>query len=179
MEIYTQYLDQIIRPTMDVFEEVTRIPSTSGAVLALLLGTGGKESADYRYICQIRGPALSHFQIEPFTFYDVIQRGSQRIGFSRMLKLLDFCGVPYGHHEDPATLIYNLRYACLIARLKYYLDRRPVPRNLDPRQIYEYYKTVYNTHLGASTWENSKKYFEAACDVVRMRAEEGEAEKWA
>ena len=47
-------------------------------------------------------------------------------------------------------------YACAMARLKYSMDTAPLPFYADMYGIYAYYKRIYNTPLGASTFEKFK-----------------------
>ena len=47
-------------------------------------------------------------------------------------------------------------YACATARLKYSMDPMPLPDHNDIGAVYNYYKRIYNTPLGASTFEKFK-----------------------
>ena len=47
-------------------------------------------------------------------------------------------------------------YACAMARLKYSMDPMPLPDHNDIEAVYNYYKRIYNTPLGASTYEKFK-----------------------
>ena len=54
--------------------------------------------------------------------------------------------------------IISPTYACAMARLKYSMDPNPLPKltgdnNADSRAFFSYYKRVYNTELGASTFD--------------------------
>ena len=40
-----------------------------------------------------------------------------------------------------------------MARLKYSMDPKPLPDHNDIKAVYDYYKRIYNTTLGASTYE--------------------------
>ena len=44
-------------------------------------------------------------------------------------------------------------YACVMARLKYSMDREALPDHSDKRAIFLYYKRIFNTYKGASTWD--------------------------
>ena len=46
----------------------------------------------------------------------------------------------------------NSRLACLIARGKYAMDSKRIPSFDDKEGLYQYYKRVFNSDAGASTY---------------------------
>jgi len=58
------------------------------------------------------------------------------------------CGINETLEDD---LIRSPIYACAMARLKYAMDRAPLPNYTDLDNVYDYYKRIYNTEGGAST----------------------------
>ena len=54
-------------------------------------------------------------------------------------------------------LIVSPMYACAMARLKYSMDPAPLPDSENTRAVYDYYKRIYNTPAGASTYEKFKQ----------------------
>lgn len=122
----------------------------------LLLATAAVESDCGYYIKQINGPALGVWQMEPNTHDDILSNCDAMSGvlFDKIVKI--------GRVDD--DLIDSPVYACAMARLKYSMDSAALPNHKNPRQIYAYYKRVYNTELGASTWEK----FEAAWNKHKL-----------
>ena len=114
----------------------------------LVLGTACAESDCGRWLRQKGGgPALGIFQMEPSTHDDLF------------VNFLD-----HRHHirrqvwnwrvnveADARELIWNIGYATAMCRVHYLRDPEPLPNTLVGQA--EYYKRVYNTHLGAGSAE--------------------------
>lgn len=151
-----QLLELIITPTHNRMGG--NYQSDSADLLSLC--TAAIESDCGHYIKQVNGPALGPWQMEPDThadiwFYcdaltsfteenqtDVVE---QMIVFSLSEECID------------SDLIDSPKYACAMSRLKYSMDPSPLPevtgnRKTDERNFYNYYKRVYNTELGKSTF---------------------------
>lgn len=119
----------------------------------LLLCTAAIESNCGEYIKQINGPALGIWQMEPTTEADIwvncdvlFSAFANKI---RALATIDKLGL--------VSLMHSPLYACAMARLKYAMDSKKLPSRENLRDVYDYYKRVYNTPLGASTWEKFKQ----------------------
>ena len=121
----------------------------------LLLATAAIESDCGYYIKQVYGPALGIWQMEPLT-HDSI--------WSECDALYECLGQDVALLIGPAfnsgarEMVTYPMYACAMARLKYSMDSEPLPkvtgdRKIDEVEFYKYYKRVYNTNLGASTFE--------------------------
>lgn len=140
-----QLHDHIIEPTLDHMGG--KYYSKDAAFL--LLCTAAIESDCGHYIKQINGPALGIWQMELKTHIDIwencdaITNGDVK----EELKDLKLVG------GDVNCLLSSPMYACAMARLKYAMDKEPLPYQNDLLEVYEYYKRIYNTPLGASTWE--------------------------
>jgi hypothetical protein len=148
MSIRTQDLKEyVIIPALQLMGEKY---STDVAV-QLLLATAAQESHMGEYLHQLNGPALGVYQMEPATFVDTLTRATNIISAI----------YPNAPSE---RLIYDLRYATVIARAKYYLDPHPLPQANDVSGLWEIYKRVWNTNLGAATQQqfmgNYAKYVE-------------------
>ena len=121
----------------------------------LLLCTEAIESKCGYYIKQIKGPALGPWQMEPYTHDDIwgncdaLKKGGIPV-FVNSLKL----GAPVSPHDN---LVVSPMYACAMARLKYSMDSEPLPKRDNFREVYNYYKRIYNTPAGASTYEKFKQ----------------------
>jgi hypothetical protein len=119
----------------------------------LLLATAAIESNCGEYIKQINGPALGIWQMEPDTHDDIWQNCDALRNIIFEQKIYDI----FGKYGDD-VLIKSPMYACAMARLKYSMDPHALPEytgdsEVDLPVFYEYYKRVYNTELGASTYQ--------------------------
>lgn len=150
-----QLLELIITPTHKYMGG--NYQSDSADLLSLC--TAAIESDCGYYIKQVNGPALGVWQMEPATYHDVKlncdalrkQEFNYHVG-----ELVG--GACYFLEENGCHyLIQSPNYACAMARLKYSMDSNPLPkvtgnRKTDERAFYDYYKRVYNTELGKSTF---------------------------
>lgn len=127
----------------------------------LLLCTAAIESDCGYYIKQINGPALGIWQMEPKTHNSIWDECDVLHEYS-FGKLIADLGLVKNNEENSSDyksdLTLSPMYACAMARLKYSMDPNPLPKltgdnNADSRAFYCYYKRVYNTELGASTFD--------------------------
>jgi hypothetical protein len=149
-----QLHDYIIKPTLQYMGG--NYYSKESAFL--LLCTASIESNCGKYIKQINGPALGIFQMEPDTYGDIIDNcdaiNENNIKFyNKINSLWNYNGYGIVH-----GLVTHPMYACAMARLKYSMDPNPLPKltgvvKTDLKSFYDYYKRVYNTELGASTYD--------------------------
>tara|TARA_R110002051_G_scaffold303437_1_gene372297 strand:+ start:494 stop:991 length:498 start_codon:yes stop_codon:yes gene_type:complete len=159
-----QLLDYIIKPTLEYMGG----NFNSKNAQMLLLATAAIESKCGYYIKQINGPALGIWQMEPNTHDDIWENcdainGSRKPAF---IGNIAFALSPMGKCGDEA-LMCSPMYACLMARLKYSMDKEPLPPHNEIFEIYRYYKRIYNTPLGASTFEKFKSaWFECELDKI-------------
>ncbi len=153
-----QLHDYIIKPTLEYMGGNYNTPEAR----LLLLATAAIESDCGYYIKQVNGPALGIWQPEPATHDDIWSNcdalkskgnGQGNVLAHRVRQLT--LSPDNNCHTD---LIVSPMYWCAMARLKYSMDSKPLPkvtgnRKLDEISFFDYYKRVYNTHLGASTFE--------------------------
>lgn len=133
-------LNYVIRPTLK------DIGLWSVEAELLVLGTACAESDCGRWLRQKgTGPALGIFQMEPATHNDIC---TNFLNYKPELAGR-ICKATRTQNFIAADLITNLAYAAAMCRVHYLRDKEPIPRTL-PEQA-EYYKRVYNTHLGAGT----------------------------
>lgn len=135
----------VVRPTIE------RLGMWSLAAENLLMGTAAVES-HLTYLKQHgRGPALSLWQIEPITLWDIVDRW-----VATQWQLRRDCELAFGF--DPCTkqllvlerlVVAHMGLACGIARFKYRMDANPLPHEDDIPGLAAYWKRVYNTHLGS------------------------------
>lgn len=127
-----QLLEAIIRPALACLGSQY---CTQSAVI-LLLATAAQESLCGEYVGQVGGPALGIFQMEPATYQDTLARSHE----PRLLA---------PHYAK--RMVYDMRYATQMARLKYWLAPDPLPAPEDMCGMWQYYKRVWNTALGDTT----------------------------
>ena len=148
-----QLHDYIIKPTLQYMG--SNYYSKESAFL--LLCTAAIESNCGEYIKQINGPALGVWQMEPAT-HDDIWKNCDALSKSLFIERINKLGLGCFYHEDEdCDLFLSAAYACAMARLKYSMDPHSLPKltgvgQVDSRNFYDYYKRVYNTELGASTF---------------------------
>jgi hypothetical protein len=145
-----QLHDHIIKPTLEYMGG--NYYSKDAAFL--LLCTAAIESNCGEYIKQINGPALGVFQMEPKTHDDIWENCDALFdgGKIQNIACVFYSLAPMGKCGDEALTSAPM-YSCAIARLKYSMDAAPLPDRNDIKAVYEYYKRIYNTEGGASTYE--------------------------
>lgn len=112
----------------------------SDSAVNLLLGTCAQESKFGTYLKQLgKGPALSIFQIEKVTFEDLKGRYKSRFPFLANITFPE--------------LRWNLEYAIIVARIKYYSIPSPLPGPTNVKELAKYWKMYYNTVYGDGTVE--------------------------
>lgn len=149
-----QFRAEIVAPTLRALD------MHSEAAVRLMVGTALVESG-LDYLRQIGGgPALGVFQIEPATARDVLFRYlAMREELRR--RVMDWlCYDPLslthtlpsgGETQLERRLKGDLHLGCVVARLKYWMDPRPLPDASDIPNLGGVWKDVYNTKAGAGT----------------------------
>lgn len=148
-----QLLDYIIKPTLEYMGG----NYNSKNAQMLLLATAAIESDCGYYIKQINGPALGVWQMEPDTEHDIWSNcdNLNTDSFHKLIEQLvidckSIHGTKQIHSND---LLTSPMYACAMARLKYSMDKAALPDHSNIKAVYDYYKRIYNTPLGASTFD--------------------------
>lgn len=140
-----QLLGHIIKPTLKYMGG--NYDSLNARML--LLATAAIESNCGHKIVQEGGPALGVWQMEPDTENDIFANCDALMDKYFLVKVNRLAvGIPY---ENDLTVCPM--YACVMARLKYSMDRDALPHHSDKYAIYVYYKRIFNTPKGASTWD--------------------------
>lgn len=126
---------------------LARIGMDGAAAVNLLAGTALVESGCRRLVQDGGGPALGLWQMEPFTHDDIWATFLSDARLSSLRgAVLDLAS------QWPARVSQlpgNLPYACAMARLKYYRAPGPLPAADDAAAQCRYWKSNYNTALGA------------------------------
>ncbi len=134
----------------------------------LLVGTACQESHLGRYLVQIDGPALGLYQMEPGT-HDDIHVNFLKYHDDLRVHIFRTSGMPLYRNDEmpsPTNLIYNLRYATLMARAHYLRFKPPLPHEDDIEGQALYWKKFYNTDHGKgkpeeylNNWERLAKLY--------------------
>lgn len=121
----------------------------------LLLGTIATESKLGFYLHQVNGVALGICQMEPNTYNDIWHHYlPSKKDLTR--KILTYFGA--STRPNPERVIYDLRYAAVMCRLRYLRVPKPLPAPDDIEGMAKYWKKYYNTELGKGTID---KFIEA------------------
>ena len=111
----------------------------------LLMGTALHESDGLKRITQYVGPALSYWQMEPATLWDL--QGSYLSFRPGKMALLNNYRIPALTDED--NLKGNMFYACAAARLQYLRQPEAIPLDIGGQA--HYWKKYWNTEHGKGT----------------------------
>lgn len=143
-----QLVDHYIKPTHKAMGG--RYHSKSATILSL--ATCAIESDLCESVAQIGGgPARGWWQMEPDTDTDIwahcddLKCGGRANTYMGIIGALES---PLGN----AHWLLVPQYACAMARLKFAMDPEPLPHHEDKRGLFRYYKRIYNTQAGASTY---------------------------
>jgi len=139
-----ELIENIIRPAL------IGIGMSRPEAEQLLVGTCAQESQMGTYLKQDLGPALGLWQIEPKTHKDIWDN-YLRFRPELATSIITTCGMskPMTSCSPPdESLVYNLRYACLIARVKYLRDKAEIPLLDNIEAQAHLWKNVYNSVCG-------------------------------
>jgi len=138
----------------------------------LIFAIGWHESGEWQYLEQTNGPAVSYFQIEPATVYDLYDWVEYKSKYGQELKeLMKIFDVP----ENSLYAIERMREAdgfdvsVLLCRMVLLRDVNPLPRFDANHSLAAYAKRVWNTALGKA---KKQDYFNG-CEVYDREVMEG------
>ena len=134
-----QFREYVIRPTLH------EIGLWSEAAENLLLGTALVESG-LLFVRQIRGPALSYYQIEPRTHAWLVDEWLQEPAHHDLKMRILALRAPVPDNVE--QLITNLAYSTAVCRLRYWVRPEPLPQPDDLRGLAQYWKDWFNTAKG-------------------------------
>jgi len=132
----------------------------STSAVNLVTGTALAESKAAYLVQSGGGPALGLWQMEPAThddcwvnFLDFFPDAAFTLALEAMLT-----------KDIPSVqqLVGNLRYACGMARIRYYRASPPLPNAKDAAALSAYHKANYNSALGAANAAANVVWFEQA-----------------
>ena len=141
------FLRLVIMPSLDSFDRETNHEATA----QFLLAVAAQESQIGTNLRQISGgPALGPYQMEPNTHGDIhVNFLSYRPEIRQNLFIASGMAVYHTDAVPPSqVMIYNLRYATLMARIHFLRQKEPLPPMNNPDVQARYWKTFYNTRSG-------------------------------
>ena len=148
------YLYDEIRPTLKKMD----LWSLSAEKILIMIAS--HESSGLKHRKQIKGPALSYFQIEPATFKDIWFR---YLKVRKHYKSLVFQFLPADVEEADIDLLDELKnndkFAIAVARIKLFMIPETLPQATDDQALAEYAKKYWNTFKGKATPEKYLKDF--------------------
>jgi hypothetical protein len=145
-----QLRELIIKPTL------LDLVMFSEPAMELLVFTCAVESNGGTYLKQTKGPALGIYQMEPETHNDIWQN---YIKFKNNILVILSASFGLVHIPSEDRLIYDLRYATVMARLHYERVAKKLPEASDVEGLWNYYKNFYNTSYGAADKDHAiEKY---------------------
>lgn len=123
---------------------------TDESGICILCMIAAHESGEFKYTRQLSGPAVTHFQIEPNTYNDLVMYQSKRG--------LDLPDPPAEY------LIFDGKLAAAYARVFFMRFPEKLPDSTDIKGMSEYAKLKWNTEYGKATpkqYEDAyRKHFE-------------------
>ena len=144
----------VVEPTL------TGLGLGGSSAVNLLTGTALAESRG-TYLKQIGGgPALGLWQMEPATHDDCWDNFLRFPVGKRLGSILEDMLAP--DLPRSAQMVTNLRYACAMARIRFYRVKDALPVASDPYALSRYHKVHYNTVLGAADPAANVIFFKAA-----------------
>ena len=161
--------DYVFKPTLNEMGGNYNSPESR----LLLLGTYAIESDMGLYNRQLNGPASGPGQMEPPTLKSIFAECDALRDPEFLFIIREFAadGITI---NLPNELFYlyletSPKFACAMARLKYAMDDQPLPkitgnRKVDEHNFYDYYKRVYNTGAGKSTFSK----WQIACEKHKV-----------
>lgn len=155
---------------LDQYDTYILVPALKMANLyspsahVLMLGTILNES-NLEYVEQLGpGTAMGFPQIEAATHAAV--KAYLNRWDKRNLKDIILSSCFYQCFPSDDALIHNMRYAVLIARLKYWMLPAKLPEWNDAKGMAKYYKKYYNTSEGKADLNVAERIF---TDIIKNR----------
>ena len=134
-----QLLELAVRPALAIMGPAYSTPAAE----QLVMGTAAVESG-LVWLKQLgTGPALGLWQMEPFTFRDLLKRLPEHLRLTVAL----LAGGPI---IEPDAVAWNLRFGAAMCRVKYRDARPALPDAWDIAAMEDYHKRFYNSALGAT-----------------------------
>lgn len=142
--IYPQHLRQyVIRPVL----RHLALPNPDVAEELLIL-TAAHESRCGYFLHQVKGPAIGIYQMEPATHNDIWKYLRSNPSLESLVDSFTVTGLP-------GEMAWNLSYATAMARVMYFRVSEPLPSKNDVLGLAQYWKSHYNTFLGAGRVEQA------------------------
>lgn len=153
-----QLLSEVIRPALARLEVVRPGTATDDAE-RLMLMIAAHESG-FRFIRQVKGPAIGLWQMEPPTYNECWRwlEAGRMYGLVDALESLS-TGGPNSAPEDD-EMCWNLRFAAAMARVNLLRLPGKLPSAHDVPAMAAYAKKFWNTALGKATTDDYARAYE-------------------
>ena len=119
----------------------------------LLLMTAATESGLGSYLLQLpNGPALGIYQMEPATYndgWDIV------LEFNKHKKYITLAAAEYEEKPSADRLIWDLRYATIMARMMYSRFPEKIPAHTDNQAMIDYYFQYWGPNPDKTTKEDA------------------------
>lgn len=128
----------------------------SDDAVELLLMIAAHESHLGTYLKQTKGPALGIYQMEPFTFNDILDN------YVAYKPNLQYIVQPFVYSTviPEHLLVHDLQFATIMARIHLLRDRYALPSHTDTVAMAKYAKRVWNTEAGKATSNDYLRAYE-------------------
>ena len=145
------FLHSVVQPTLKAMGGVQPRMNSLEAE-QIVMTTAWHESGGLKHFVQVRGPALSPFQVELPTHdwlrdHYHLDPGAEQSDLGRMIESLMW-PLPLAAQDQLAC---NWQYACAMARLRFWFDRHALPEPFDWPGQARYWKRVFNSVKGKGT----------------------------
>lgn len=147
-----QFRKFVVAPALEQCQSLAAMPHTP-YIEDLIVATCAQETVLGTYLHQTgAGDAISIYQFEPASLHDLLQNFAKATRYEPLLRA---ARVPAAAADD--EIMWNLRFATVCARLYYYRVKEALPRTTSFDSLWHYYKTYWNTSLGAATAESFRQ----------------------
>ena len=152
-----QLLDYFIIPTLRYMGGGY---DSFNARMLMLVTAAAESNCGHAVIQGGGGPALGIWQMEPKTLHSIYAECDALRDKYFLKRINALKGAKVIKPIDDSELITYPNWACSTARLKYAMDTEALPDHTDKYAMYVYYKRIFNTEGGASTWDKFRFAFE-------------------
>jgi len=141
----THLKDHVVVPMLE------QMGASTPAAIRLMMGTAAAESG-LKSLVQNGGPALGLWQMEPLVHDDIYENVLKHRDTSLKLAVLN------GGPQRADRMVYDLRYACAMARCHYLRHSSPLPNADDMYGLAVYWQKWYNSNGSLEHFANLYSY---------------------
>jgi len=157
MNIAKLFIEHVIKPVLEQLDAATggKGKLNTESAIALILMIVAHESGKFTYSKQVRGPAMGFTQMEPATFFWLIEwLGKTK---PHLLDAMSMFGA-VGEH-NPLMMVVCPQYAVAAARMNLLRFPERLPEADDLDGLARYAKKYWNTSAGKATEADYKNAY--------------------